>query len=260
MPAVGTSTSNDAMLHLDLLRPDEFDYSLLDTGDVIVLSAGISAPDACARDPAGAWALNVEGTTQFMKSAIDRGARVIFFSSDTVYGERERDFDETVPSNPVGEYAAMKHTVEERFAGHAQVRSLRLSYVFSSEDRFTTYLRGCAERGERAEIFHPFYRAVVHRDDVVEGAIALARRWDEFPQAVLNFGGPEVIARTSFAQALKDTVMPDLQFRTVEPAADFFSHRPRVIRMTSPQLAPLLGRRPRTLREAIGHEFRSGRK
>lgn len=248
------------MLYLDLRHPDEFDYSRLQAGDVIVVLAAISSPDACAEDPAGTRELNVEGTTRFMKRATERGARVIFFSSDTVYGERESDADENEPANPLGEYATMKRAVEVRFAAHPQVRSLRLSYVFSSEDRFTQYLLECAEREEKAEIFHPFYRAVVHREDVVAGVIALARRWDEFPEAVINFGGPELIARTAFAEALKDTVVPALQVRIVEPAADFFSRRPRVIRMISPQLAPLLGRPARTLREAIGLEFNSGRK
>jgi dTDP-4-dehydrorhamnose reductase len=260
LAAIGTSSTAAGMLRLDLLRPQDFDYARLGAADVVTLAAGISAPDACARDPERAWALNVEGTAQFMQRALERGARVIFFSSDTVYGEREDEFDEAAPSNPAGAYSTMKHALEERFAGDPRVRTLRLSYVFSNEDRFTQYLRGCAGRNQKAEIFHPFYRAVVHREDVVDGVLALARRWEEFPQAVLNFGGPEVIPRTEFAQALKDRALPRLEFATVEPAADFFVQRPRVIRMRSPHLAALLGRPSRRLREAISLEFGSGRK
>jgi nucleoside-diphosphate-sugar epimerase len=151
----------------------------------------------------------------------------------------------------------MKHEVEKRFIGNLQFKAIRLSYVFSREDRFTKYLSGCAKHGEAAEIFHPFYRAIIHRDDVVDGAIALALRWHEYPQPVINFGGPEVLARTEFAQVLKEVVLPDLRFSVTEPDAEFFKNRPRVIRMESPVLASLLGRATRKLRQAALMEFYS---
>lgn len=75
-------------------------------------------------------------------------------------------FDETAACNPAGEYAAMKREVEQRFSDNASFKAIRLSYVFSPEDKFSRYLAGCAERNEEADLFHPFFRAIVHRDDV----------------------------------------------------------------------------------------------
>jgi len=254
--ARGTSSvGSRTLIPLRLDAPDEFDYNVIQDADVVLVTAAISAPDVCSREHERAWAVNVTGTSSFISKAISRGARIIFFSSDTVYGERADDFDETAACNPAGDYAVMKHEVESRFTGYPAFKAIRLSYVFSREDKFTKYLLGCAERGEEAEIFHPFYRAVVHRDDVVQGAIALARRWDEFPQFVINFGGPDVIARTELAQVLKDSVLPELRFRQIEPEPEFFANRPRVIQMKSPLLATLLGRPARTLREAAQLEF-----
>lgn len=250
-----TSQAVDNLLRLRLDSLDEFDYQAVQNSDVVLLTAAISAPDICSREFERAWAINVTGTSSFISEAISRGARIIFFSSDTVYGERADKFDETTACNPSGDYAVMKHEVEKTFLGNPAFKTIRLSYVFSKEDKFTKYLIGCAERGEEAEIFHPFYRAVVHRDDVVQGAIALAQRWDEFPQAVINFGGPDVIARTEFAQTLKDSVLPALRFRQIEPAPEFFANRPRVIQMKSSLLAALLERPARSLREAAQFEF-----
>jgi hypothetical protein len=85
----------------------------------------------------------------------------------------------------------------------------------------------------------------------------LALRWHEYPQPVINFGGPEVLARTEFAQVLKEVVLPDLRFSVTEPDAEFFKNRPRVIRMESPVLASLLGRATRKLRQAALMEFYS---
>lgn len=254
--AQGTSSTGAKMLvSLKLNAPDEFDFEIIQPSDVVLLTAAISAPDICAREHDRAWAVNVTGTTEFISKVMDRGGRVVFFSSDTVYGERDDEFDERTACNPAGEYAEMKREVEKQFLGNPLFKAIRLSYVFSNEDKFTKYLVGCAERGEEAEIFHPFYRAVIHRDDVVEAALALAQRWDEFPQNIINFGGPEVLARTEFAEILQDTALPNLRFRVVEPGADFFKNRPKVIRMASPVLATLLGRPAHTLPEAAQIEF-----
>lgn len=257
-PVRGTSsTGGGGLLRLQLDRPEEFDYSVIQASEVVVLTAAISAPDVCAREHERAWAVNVTGTSEFVARVIAQGARVIFLSSDTVYGERNDEFDEHVACNPAGEYAQMKHAVEKRFDREPLFKSIRLSYVFSRADKFTKYLSQCAERGGEADIFHPFYRAVIHRDDVIDGALALAQRWSEFPQQIINFGGPQVLARTEFAQALQASVLQDLRFHVTEPEADFFKNRPRVIRMVSPILGALLGRSAHTLREAAMIEFNS---
>ena len=250
-----TQEKDSAFLPLRLETPEHFDYSFIKKSDVILLTAAISAPDICSREHDRAWAANVTGTSALISEIIGRGGRVIFFSSDTVYGERVDSIDEQAICNPAGEYAVMKHEVEKRFIGNPMFKAIRLSYVFSREDKFTKYLSGCAERGEEAEIFHPFYRSVIHRDDVVQGGIALAQRWDELPQPVINFGGSETLARTEFAQLLKETALPALKYRITEPAAEFFKNRPRVIRMESPILPSLLGRPVHALREAALIEF-----
>jgi dTDP-4-dehydrorhamnose reductase len=257
--AFGTSSiDTNGLLPLRLDAPTGFDYELILPGDVVLLTAALSSPDICANEHDRVWAVNVTGTSEFITKVMARGGRVVFFSSDTVYGERSDAFDETVESNPAGEYAKMKQEVERRFLGNPLFKSIRLSYVFSREDKFTKYLIGCEERGEEADLFHPFYRAIVHRDDVVDGALALAECWEEFPQQVINFGGPEVFSRIDFAECLKRASMPDLRFKVTEPEEAFFKNRPKIIAMTSPILSKLLGRPARSLLDAAKIEFASG--
>lgn len=226
-------------------------------GDIVFLLAAISSPDTCRGEHEKAREVNVVGTSALIQRVIAHGARVVFFSSDTVYGEREDGLDETAVCNPAGEYAEMKREVEQRFAGNESFKAIRLSYVFSREDKFSRYLTACAERNEEADLFHPFFRAIVHRDDVVEGALALAKHWDEVPEQVINFGGPQLLSRIDFAECLREVRLHDLRFKVTEPGADFFKNRPRIIAMTSPVFARLLGRQPRTLSEAARLEFAS---
>jgi nucleoside-diphosphate-sugar epimerase len=251
------SSESDGFLCLRLEASQDYGNLPIADGDVVFLTAAISAPDICAHDHDRAWAVNVTGTSAFIDSAIARGGRVIFFSSDTVYGEREDDLDERAECEPAGEYAGMKHDVERRFAGNPSFKAIRLSYVFSREDKFTKYLAGCSQRNEEAELFHPFFRAIVHRDDVVDGALALAQRWDEFPQTIINFGGPKVLSRINFADCLRQVVFPSLKYRVIEPEDDFFKNRPRVIAMSSDILPKLLGRPSRNLTDAARIEFSS---
>ncbi len=254
--SVGTSSSGgNGYLPLRLDAPAEFDYGRIRPGDVVFFTAAISAPDICAREHERAWAVNVAGTFAFISNVIKRGARVIFFSSDTVYGEREEPFDELAPCSPAGEYAVMKREVEQRFAGNPGFKAIRLSYVFSREDKFTRYLVGCMQKNEKAELFHPFCRAIVHRDDVVAGALALAQCWDETPEQIINFGGPQVLSRVDFAECLREVYLHNLHFRMIQPDDAFFHNRPRVIAMTSPVFARLLGRAPHNLCEAARLEF-----
>ncbi len=252
----GTSTTGRTpLLALDLSDPENFDFSMIEPNDTVMLTAAISAPDVCALEHDRAWATNVSGTAVFIERAMARGARVIFFSSDAVYGERENEFDESASTSPSGEYANMKHAIELKFGDQALFKSIRLSYVFSREDKFTKYLVGCDERQERASLFHPFRRAVIHRDDVIDGALALAVKWDSVSENVINFGGPEIVSRIEFAEAIRDNHLGGLRYEVTEPDPSFFENRPRVIAMKSPVLLKLLGRPARDLADAVREEF-----
>jgi nucleoside-diphosphate-sugar epimerase len=254
--AVGTSSlGGDGLLPLRLECADQFGYGFISAGDVVLLTAAISEPDVYAREPDRARAVNVLGTSTFIERAIVRGARVVFFSTDVVYGEAPMEIDESASCNPVGGYAASKHEVETRFFGNSAFKSLRLSYVFSRDDRFTRYLINSVETRTAAEIFHPISRAVVHRGDVVAAAVALVHKWDDIPGNIINIGGPAVIARTKFAEIIRDVALPRLDIVVREPGAEFFTNRPRVVAMRSPLIPGLLGRSARPLADAVRLEF-----
>ena len=252
--AGGTSAPPGAPA-LSLEEPAKFDYGLVAAGDVVLLTSGIAAPDRCAADPVRARAVNVTGTTEFVAHVLERGGRVVFFSTDTVYGEQPEPFDETRACRPLGVYAELKHEVERRFHGEPGFKTIRLSFVFSRDDSFTTYLARCASTDVEASLYVPFLRAVVHRDDVVAGAIALARDFAAVPGGIVNFGGPAVVDRPEFAGILAHGAFPRLRWTAAAPPAGFFTNRARAICMTSPLLPILLGRQPATLAQAVAAEF-----
>lgn len=226
-------------------------------GDTFLFLAAMSKPGDCARNPEEAWRINVAHTAALIGAALDAGARVIFFSSDTVYGAQEGSLSESAPLQAVEPYGAMKARVEREFAGTPGFTALRLSYVVSLEDGVTRYLRECARAGAKAEVFSRYARSMVWVEDVTAAVATLLRlsdRGDELPGAV-NLGGMECLTRTRMAAAFQEAIAPGLEICEVEPPEGFFAARPERIELDVSLLAALLGRNPLSLREAYAREM-----
>ncbi len=235
-----------------------YNFDTLKEGDTVAFTAAISEPSVCAKQFDLAVKVNVESTGEFIQQALDRGCKVIFLSSDVVYGRVEEEFDESQPLDPLGVYAEMKAIVEKRFIGHSRFKVLRLSYNFFKDDRFTTYLRTCASEDTLADLFDPFGRSIVHRDDTVDAIISLYNNWDVCEEGVINCGGPETLSRVEFAEILSELVVQDLITKVTTPDAKFYEDRPAIVAMRSPLLEKVLGRPARSMRDAITMEFKDG--
>ena len=249
---IGTSSKEDSgYLFLDLANLKNFNFDVFSPEDVVFVTSAISAPDICENDYNYAYNVNVSGTKQLIRGAIGRGSRVIFFSSDVVYGENLDSFDESEMTRASGAYAKMKQVVEREFEGVSSFKTIRLSYVFSLDDKFTCYLRSCAKNGRAAELYEPFQRSIVCRADVVDAALNLARDWEKYPETIINFGGSQLVSRVELCKVIKEKILPDLDFKVVEPPSNFFLNRPRIINMRSPILPRLLGRQPTGVADAL---------
>ena len=231
----------------------DYNFKNLTSEDTIAFCAAISEPTICANNPELARKVNVDKTIEFIENSIQYGAKVIFMSSDAVYGDIDKPFDEQRETNPIGVYGQMKEEVEKYFIGNSNVKILRSSYNFFKKDRFTSYLEKCALTGETAEVFSPFKRSIIYIDDTVDAILNLSENW-KGPQ-IINCGGSETLCRSEFAQILKEEVFPNLKLKVVEPSEKFYEDRPCSIAMISTPLIDILGRPQKLLREAIRVEF-----
>ena len=229
--------------------------TVLREGDTIIFTAAISEPAIVSAQFEKATRVNVESTGEFIQGAIDLGCKVLFLSSDTVYGDVETGFDESHPINPKGAYAEMKSIVEKRFEGNPNFKSFRCSLNFYKDDRFTQYLKTCAANNVEADIFDPLTRAIVHRDDTVDAILAVANDWNLAEGQYTNCGGPQVLSRAQIAETVKRVALPNLRFKVSRPPSKFYTDRPAFIEMKSPNLKRILGRSPVTFEEAVKIEF-----
>lgn len=248
--------NEDADAYLNLLEADKFDYAQLDAIDYIVFTAAISGPDKCAADFDFCWKVNVEGTKYFIKEAIKRNCKVLFFSSDAVFGDIPgRIYDENSETKAETPYGRMKKAVEDEFKGCSLFKAIRLSYVASAKDRFISYCLSCMENGETADIFHPFYRNVIVVSDVVDVVVWFSKHWNEYPSFVLNVAGKELVSRVRMADELNRLFDNKLKYTISTPGEDFYNNRPKTTQMKSLYLNRYSILEDNTFTEKIKKEF-----
>lgn len=248
-----SSLVNNDNLYLDLKNPEKFDYSQIYENMTIIFLAAVSSPDKCINNYEESYQVNAIGTKYFIENAIKRCAKVLFFSSDVVYGNTLDGVDENSKTNPFGNYAKMKDEVEKAFENEKAFKVFRLSYVLSKEDKYLSYLKNCIDKNEIAEVFHPFSRKVVYIEDVLEAIENILMKWDDFQNQKFNICGDESISRKDIADFYNDGMDKTLKYTIIEPDDKFWEARPKDINITSLYLEKLLGRKPIKIQDAINY-------
>jgi dTDP-4-dehydrorhamnose reductase len=80
--------------------------------DAAVLLAAMSDIDRCEREPDRAWAVNVQGAENVVKSCVETGARLLFVSSAAVFDGTQHGYKEEDHPHPLSTYGRTKHQAE----------------------------------------------------------------------------------------------------------------------------------------------------
>ena len=229
---IGRADNSD--IKFNLLNPEEFDYQILKEIDFVVFTAAVSSPDICDLEYDLCWKINVDGTKYFIRRAIENNCKVLFFSSDAVFGEQE-DWINTEESKTSAKtaYGKMKKEIEDTFGMCKQFKAIRLSYVVSAKDKFVKYCMECMEKEQVAEIFHPFYRNCITISDVIDVVMWMLKNWNKYDPYVLNVGGMELVSRIRIADELNRIWKDKLQYTIISPGVDFYKNRPRITEIKS---------------------------
>ena len=229
--------TDDADLKLQLTAPVEFDYEKLQGIDYVIFTAAISGPDMCANEFDKCWDINVTGTSYFIREAIKRNVKVLFFSSDAAFGDIPGYiYDEDSQTQAYTAYGKMKKAIEDEFKTSPLFKCIRLSYVASANDKFISYCLNCIRNGETADIFHPFYRNTTTISDVIKAIVWLLNNWNTLESFVLDVTGTELVSRIRMADELNRYFGNKLKYVVSKPDESFFKNRPQVTQMKSKYL------------------------
>lgn len=224
----------NADIHLDLQEPGKFKYEVLNEIDYIIFTAAVSGPDKCAKDFEFCWNINVTGTKYFIHEAIKRNCKVLFFSSDSVFGDIPGEiYTEESETNAITPYGRMKKAVEDEFKTSPAFKAIRLSYVASVKDKFISYCLSCIKSGEIANIYHPFYRNVIVISDVTDVVVWFLKHWNEYEPFVLDVAGKELVSRVRIADELNRHLGGKLKYKISTPEDAFYKNRPYITQMKS---------------------------
>lgn len=224
----------DADEFLNLTEAEKFNYDSLNDIDLVVFTAAISGPDKCADELDFCWKVNVEGTSTFIENAIKHNCKVLFFSSDAVFGDIPGHiYDEDSETKAITPYGRMKKAVEDKFKDNPNFKAIRLSYVASARDRFVTYCMNCIKNNEVADVFHPFYRNCIVVSDVVNVVLWMSQHWNEYKPFVLDVAGKELVSRVRIADEINRIFDNKLKYTVSAPGEGFFKNRPMTTQMRS---------------------------
>ena len=250
--------NESADIYLNLLESEKFDYNVLNDIDYVVFTAAISSPDKCASDFDWCWSINVTGTSYFINETIKRNCKILFFSSDAVFGDIPGNiYDELSETRAETPYGRMKKAIEDEFKVNPNFKCIRLSYVASAKDRFISYCLNCIKNGEIADIFHPFYRNVIIVNDVVDVVIWFSKHWDEYKPFVLNVAGKELVSRVRMADELNRILDNKLKYTISTPDEEFYRNRPSITQMKSLYMQEYEILKDNTFTEKIKKELNS---
>ena len=242
-------SSSDYFLDLD--NSDFTDIEYISKDDTVIFLAAISSPDTCDLNFSNSFNINVINTISFIKATLQKGAKVIFFSSDVVYGNIDAINDEISEDIFItGSYALMKLSVEKYFSTDTNFKIFRLSYVFSWNDKFMNYLHSNYNSNSIAEIFHPFYRKMIYLNDLVDALFSLIQNWIKYSDRSFNLCGDKFYSRIDLAE-FYNKFIGQLKYQVVKPDINFYKARKEKINITSLNLSKLICRNATTIENAF---------
>jgi dTDP-4-dehydrorhamnose reductase len=166
----------ERMLHLDLLDDASWTHVLKARPDVAIAFFAVSKLDQCESDPVSRE-INAERVPALLEKLADAGCRVVFLSTNSIFGGERELCDEDAHVEPKIAYSRQKDEAEQRLLamlGGSSHAVVRISRTISAElppfDRWLLDLRA----GRQVEAFDDFIFAPMTTPHVASGLLRIA--------------------------------------------------------------------------------------
>ncbi len=167
----------------------------------VVLAAAYTNVDGCERDPERSRAVNVEGTLNVARAAAAVAARLVFFSTDYVFGSANGPHALDAPYDPQNVYGEHKRLAEEivraEVDNHLIVRGCNMYGYQAGGKNFVMGVLSCAREGRTMRVPVDQWGSPTDADDLAD-ATALAV--DSDIRGVAHFAGPDYVSRPQWAR------------------------------------------------------------
>lgn len=147
--------------------------------DTVIHAAAYTNVDGAESEPAMAMAVNRDGTRHVAALARERGAVLVYVSSDYVFdGTKGAPYMEEDPPHPLGVYGASKLAGEEAaLDSGAPCLVVRTSWLFGAGGKnFVDTIAAKALRGEPLQVVDDQHGSPTYARDLAHGIEVLLRR------------------------------------------------------------------------------------
>jgi dTDP-4-dehydrorhamnose reductase len=225
--------------------------------DVAIHVAAMADLKPCEDQPELARRINATATAELAQLCRERGARMIFFSTDQVFDGQEGGYTEYHAPNPIHMYGRTKAEAEDAVLDilGSDAVVVRVAIVYGSSP---TETRSCTEqvlrvleRGERPRLFTDEIRTPVLAEDVASATAELAVM--KTTPRLLHLGGPDRVSRYDIGCAAARAFGHDTaRLEAVKQAdLDLFPPRPPDLSMKTSLARGILSNPPRTLEKGL---------
>ncbi len=246
---IGVGKNNEEIFFdLSFAKPEQL-KGIVSKGDFWIFLAAISSPDDCENDVDYSYHINVVQTKKLINWLTDQGVKVIFASSDAVFGKKIGKAYDDDKTCPLGQYANQKASIEHFIVNNQLAKVMRLSYVLSFDDKFSNLLNDYEKSNMKLDVFSGFKRHIVLLDDVILGVENLIKKWEQFDFKNINFCGHTLVDRCEMVGILKEILYKDLKYSCVEASDSFWAGRSKIIELDCSNFTKVLGRLPKQINQ-----------
>ncbi|HEX4590789.1 MAG TPA: SDR family oxidoreductase, partial [Gemmataceae bacterium] len=175
--------------------------------DVVIHAAAVARVDECRRDSDRARRINTEGSRHLAELAAERGARLVYVSTDLVFDGERGSYRESDSPSPLTVYGLTKADAETAVLTFPRTAVARLSLLYgpclTGRSSFFDRMVAALKQGQPIPLFADEWRTPL---DLATAATALVELGRSEVTGLLHIGGPERLSRLEMGRQLAEAL------------------------------------------------------
>jgi dTDP-4-dehydrorhamnose reductase len=199
------------IFQLDILNPDSIEDLLKKVSpDIIIHAAGLNSLVECEKHPDLAIKINVEGTSNIVKSInkVNPDIKLVFISSDYVFEGITGDYKETNTVNPITYYGKTKVLAENEISSNLQNFIIcRTANIYGNGGNFFRFVYDNLNKKNPIEVFDDVHFTPTYINYFMNSIECLLQQ--NF-KGFIHIAGKEKITRYDFAKIMANLLNVNL--------------------------------------------------
>jgi dTDP-4-dehydrorhamnose reductase len=183
--------------------------------ELVIHAAAMAKTKDCRLDPGRARRINTEATAQLAGLAADKGARLLYVSTDLVFDGAKGTYSELDAPAPLSIYGQSKHDAEQNVLKHPHSMVARVNWLFgptlTGSPGFFDYMLADLRGNSPLTLFNDEWRSPISMAVAAKALVSIAL--SDFA-GMIHLGGPERMSRLDIGQRLAvylGVVAPSIQ-------------------------------------------------